>query len=89
MYFIDPLAFVLGMGQLAAAIAVLNGVATAIGQGNIASNAVQAVARQPESRGSVMSLMFVGMAMSETSGIYGLVISIILLFANPLVGLMM
>jgi F-type H+-transporting ATPase subunit c len=82
----DPLAFVLAAGQIAAAIAVLCGLFTAIGQGNIAANAIQAVARQPESRGNVMSTLFIGMAMAETAGIYGLVISIILLFANPLVG---
>lgn len=82
----DPFAFILAMGQIGAGIAILNGVTTAIGQGNIAANAIQAIARQPESRGSVMSTLFIGMAFAETSGIYGLVISIILLFANPLVG---
>jgi F-type H+-transporting ATPase subunit c len=30
--------------------------------------------------------MFIGLAMAETGGIYGLLIAIILLFANPLVG---
>jgi F-type H+-transporting ATPase subunit c len=29
--------------------------------------------------------MFIGMALAETGGIYGLLIAIILLFANPLV----
>jgi F-type H+-transporting ATPase subunit c len=29
--------------------------------------------------------MFIGLAMSETAGIYGLLIAIILLFANPLI----
>ncbi|MFA5449645.1 MAG: hypothetical protein WC292_04325 [Clostridia bacterium] len=31
--------------------------------------------------------MFVGLAMAETSGIYGLLIAIIMLFANPLVSI--
>jgi F-type H+-transporting ATPase subunit c len=29
--------------------------------------------------------MFVGLAMAETSGIYGLVVALILIFANPMV----
>jgi F-type H+-transporting ATPase subunit c len=86
---LDPLAFILGMGQIAAAIAVLNGFTTAIGQGNIAAKAIESIARQPEARGSITSTMFIGLAMSETSGIYGLLISIILLFANPLVAVWM
>jgi len=84
---LDPFAFILGMGQIAAAIAVLNGIATAIGQARVASTAIESIARQPEARGSITSTMFVGLAMAETSGIYGLVISILLLFGNPLVAM--
>jgi F-type H+-transporting ATPase subunit c len=75
------------MGQIAAAIAVLNGITTAIGQARVAAVAIESIARQPEARGSITSTMFVGLAMAETSGIYGLVISILLLFANPLVNM--
>ena len=35
-----------------------------------------------------MSTMLLGAAVAETTGIYGLVIAIILLFANPLVGML-
>ena len=84
---VTSLAFILAIGQIAAALAVLNGMFTAVGQGNVASNAIQAIARQPEARGTITSTMFIGLAMSETSGIYGLLISIILLFANPLVAI--
>ena len=86
---VTSLSFLLAAGQIAAAIAVLNGFMTAIGQGNVASNAIQAIARQPEARGNITSTMFIGLAMAETSGIYGLVISLLLLFANPLIGLYM
>ena len=81
------LAIVIAAGQIAAGIALLNGVMTAIGQGKVASTAIESIARQPEARGSITGTMFVGLAMSETSGIYGMVIAIILLFANPLVGI--
>jgi len=81
---LDPLAFVLAAAQIGAGLALLNGVFTTIGQGNVASNAIQAIARQPESKGAVTGTMFIGLAMAETSGIYGLLIAIIMLFANPL-----
>ena len=83
----DPFAFVIAAAQLSAAIALLNGILTTIGQGNVASHAIEAIARQPEAAGAVQAPMFIGLAMAETSGIYGLLIAIIMLFANPLVSL--
>lgn len=82
---LEFLATVIAAGQFAAAIAVLAGVLVPFGQGNIASHAIDGIARQPEARGSIQSTLFIGCALSETSGLYGLVISILLLFANPLV----
>ena len=82
----EHLATVIAAGQYAAALAVFAGILTTIGQGNIASHAIDAIARQPEARGSVSSTMIITLAMAETNGIYGLVVAIILLFANPLVG---
>lgn len=82
---VSSVAFIMGLSQIAAAIALLNGILTTIGQGNIASKAIESMARQPEARGSITSTMFIGLAMAETSGIYGLLIAIILLFANPVV----
>ena len=83
----DPFAFVIATGQLAAALALYNGILTTIGQGNVAAHAIDAIARQPEAAGAVRTPLFIGLAMAETSGIYGLLISIILLFANPLVSI--
>jgi F-type H+-transporting ATPase subunit c len=82
----DPLAFVIAVGQIAAALALFNGVITVIGQAKIVEKAIESIARQPEAASSITSTMFIGLAMAETSGIYGLLISIIMLFANPLVG---
>jgi len=84
---VTSLAFIMAMGQIAAAIALLNGIFTTIGQGNVAAKAIESIARQPEARGNITSTMFIGLAMAETSGIYGLLIAIILLFANPLVAM--
>jgi len=81
-----PLAFAIAMAQIAAAIALLNGILTTLGQGRVAAAAVEGIARQPEARGSITTTMFIGCGIAETSGVYGLVLALILLFANPLIG---
>ncbi|MCL2508868.1 MAG: ATP synthase F0 subunit C [Oscillospiraceae bacterium] len=81
----DSLAFIIAVAQIAAALALFNGVITTLGQSKIVVSAIEAIARQPEASGTVTSTMFIGLAMGETSGIYGLLIAIILLFANPLI----
>ena len=78
------LALVLAAAQLGAALAILAGIATAIGQGHVVAQAIESTARQPEARGAIMPTMFIGLAMCETSAIYGLVIAMLLLFANPI-----
>ena len=80
----DPKGFILGCSALAAGIAITCGFGVGIGQGYAAGKAAEAVGRQPEARGGIVSTMIVGCAVAETSAIYGLVIAIILLFVNPL-----
>lgn len=82
---IDSLANVIGLVHIAAALALCNGIFTTFGQSKIVVQAIESIARQPEAADSIRSAMFVGLAMAETSGIYGLLIAIIMLFANPLV----
>ena len=81
----DPLAFIIAVAQLAAVLALFNGFITTLGQSKIAVAAIESIARQPEAAGAIRSNMFVGLAMAETSGIYGLLVAIILLFANPFI----
>jgi len=81
----EHLATIIAAGQFAAGMAVFGGILTTLGQGNIASHAIESMARQPEAKGSVNTAMIIGLAMAETNGIYGLVIALLLLFANPLV----
>jgi F-type H+-transporting ATPase subunit c len=80
-----PLAFALAVAHIAAAIALLNGILTTIGQAKIVEAAIVSMARQPEARGPITTNMFIGLAMAETSGIYGFVIAILILFVNPLI----
>lgn len=84
----NPLAFAIAAAHIAAAIALLNGLFTTLGQGKIVAQAIESIARQPEAADSIRSIMFIGLAMGETSGIYGLLIAIIMLFANPLISVL-
>lgn len=81
----ENLGLVIGIVHIAAAIALLNGLFTTFGQAKVVSQAIESMARQPEAADDIRSTMFVGLAFAETSGIYGLLIAIIMLFANPLV----
>jgi F-type H+-transporting ATPase subunit c len=80
----ESLARVLAAGQIGAGIAILATLFTAIGQGNIVAKTIESTARQPEAAGAIRPTMFIGLAMAETGGIYGLVIAMIMLFVNPL-----
>ncbi len=85
---LDPQAFVLGCSAIGAGIAVATGIGTGAGVGFAAGKGAEAVGRQPEARGAIMSTMLVGAAVAETAAIYGLVVAMLLLFANPLVGML-
>lgn len=65
---------------VAAVVAVLGCTITAIGQGKATAKAVEGVSRNPESAGKVRSTLIVGCALVETSGIYCLIVSILILF---------
>lgn len=68
--------------NLAAALAIgMGAIGPAIGEGMIASNALSAIGRNPEASNKIMPLMFASMAITESTGIYALVIALIILFA--------
>ena len=74
--------FVKGMAMLGAGIAMIAGLGPGIGQGLAASKGAEAVGRNPEAAGKIRSIMVLGIAMAETTGIYALVIALILIFTN-------
>ena len=80
----DSLAILIMVAHITSIFALFNGMITPIAQSKVALTAIEAIARQPAAGASITSSMFIGLAMVETNGIYGLLISIILLFANPL-----
>lgn len=79
-------AFVLGLSAVGAGIAMIAGLGPGIGQGYAAGKAVEAVGRQPEAKGDIIQVLLMGAAVAETTGIYSLLIAIILLFVRPLLG---
>ena len=60
----------------------LGAVGAAIGEGYTAAEANGAVSRNPELSGEIFKNMLVGQAVSESTGIYSLVIALLLIFAT-------
>lgn len=66
---------------LAAGLAIgLGAIGPGIGEGIAASKALEAIGRNPEASGKVTPLMFVAMAIAESTAIYALVVALIILF---------
>lgn len=78
-------AIVLAGSAIGAGLAMIAGVGPGIGQGFAAGKACEAVGRQPEASGAITRTMFIGCAVAESTGIYGFVVALILLFINPFV----
>ena len=74
---------ILGCCALGAGVAMIAGIGPGIGEGNAVAKACEAIGRQPECKSSVTSTMIMGCAIAETTGLYGLVIGILLIFVAP------
>ena len=77
---------ILACSAIGAGLAMIARIGPGIGQGIAAGHAAAAVGRNPGAKGDIMSTMLLGQAVAETTGLYGLAIAFILLFANPLLG---
>jgi len=58
----------------------LGAIGPGIGVGLVGLGALQALGRNPEARGQIMTYMILAIAMAEAVAIYALVVSILLLF---------
>jgi F-type H+-transporting ATPase subunit c len=74
---------ILGCCALGAGIAMIAGIGPGIGEGYAVGKACEAIGRQPEAKGQVTSTMIMGCAIAETTGLYALVIAILLIFVAP------
>ena len=66
-----------------AGLSLIAGIGPGIGQGYAVGKACEAIGRQPECKGEVTSTMLLGCAVAETTGIYGFVTGLLLLFVAP------
>ncbi|GAA0690646.1 MULTISPECIES: ATP synthase F0 subunit C [Clostridium] len=69
----------LAVKAIAAAIAVLVGIGAGISTGLSTGKAVEAISRQPEASGKIISALSIGNGFAEATAIYGFLISILLL----------
>lgn len=70
---------------IVAALAIALGVILpALAMGRAISQALDALARQPEAEKAISRTLFIGLAMIESLAIYVLVVVLIILFRNPL-----
>ena len=58
----------------------LGAIGPAIGEGNAVGKALEGMARQPEATNNLRTNMILGCAITESTGIYSLVIALLLLF---------
>ena len=68
---------------IGAGLALIAGIGPGIGEGYAVGKACEAIGRQSESKGDVTSTMLIGCAIAETTGIYGFVTGLLLIFVAP------
>ena len=68
------------MIAIGAGIALICGLGAGIGIGIATGKAVEAQARQPEMAGKIQTTLILGAALSEATAIYGLLVSILIIF---------
>ena len=55
-------------------------IGAALGEGFIGGKAVEGIARQPELQGTLTRTMILGDAIAETTGVYALIVALVLIF---------
>jgi F-type H+-transporting ATPase subunit c len=80
----DSLTWVAVASIISAGICMgIGAIGPALGEGRALAQALNSIAQQPDETNTITRTLFVGMAMVESTGIYALVVAMILLFANP------
>ena len=76
--------FILGCSAIGAGLAVIAGIGPGGGQGIAAGHAASAVGRNPGAKSEIRTMMLLGQAVAETTGLYGLFVALLLMFVKPL-----
>ena len=80
----DPATLIAAVSILTAGLTIAIGsIGPALAEGRAASQALQALAQQPDAANTITRTLFVSLAMIESTAIYCFVVSMILIFANP------
>ncbi len=80
----DPLTVIAMVSVFTAGMTIAIGsVGPALGEGRAVAQALASIAQQPDESGTISRILFVGLAMVESTAIYCFVVSMILVFANP------
>ncbi len=80
----DTMTFVAVVSIFSAAICIAIGsIGPALGEGRALAQALSSIAQQPDETNTITRILFVGLAMIESTAIYCFVVSMILIFANP------
>ncbi|PWM45588.1 MAG: ATP synthase F0 subunit C [Clostridiales bacterium] len=69
-----------GLIAIGAGICMLAAALAGLGMGLATGRAVDAVARQPEATGKINSVLILGLALTESTAIYGFVTALIMIF---------
>ena len=75
--------FIFCCSAIGAGLAMIDGIGPGVGQGIAAGHGAAAVGRNPGAKSDITSTMLLGQAVAETTGLYGLVVAIILMFVKP------
>ena len=69
---------------LGAGIAIgIGALGPGLGEGSAVAKACEAIGRQPESKSAVTSTLIMGCALAETTGLYALIIALLLILLAP------
>ena len=76
--------FIKGCSAIGAGLALIAGIGPGVGQSIAAGYAASAVGRNPGAKSDITGTMLLGQAVAETTGLYGLLVAMILIFVKPL-----
>jgi ATP synthase F0 subunit c len=76
---------ILAASAIGAGFSMIAGIGPGIGQGYAAGKATEAVGRRPKLHSAIVRTMFLGQAVAQTTGIYALIVALVLIFANPFI----
>lgn len=79
---------ILAASAIGAGLSMIGGTGPGIGQGYAAGKSAEMVGKRPKLQAAIIRTMFLGQAVAQTTGIYALIIALVLMFANPLIKLL-